>query len=101
MQEIEQEVLAYLLGNPALYAGIAFVAGFAGNKTVAYEGRSGLLLFLIVGLTGLFLGQFMVFFFGLHDYLEKLPELRFLFDFIVAYIGSFIVAVIIHFIKPI
>ena len=101
MQEIGQEVLAYLLGNPVLYVGIAFVAGFAGKKTVAYEGRSGLLLFLIVGLTGLFLGQFMVFLFGLHDYLEKLPELRFLFDFIVAYIGSFIVAVIIHFIKPI
>jgi hypothetical protein len=50
--------------------------------------------------TGLFLGQFMVFFFGLHDYLEKLPELRFLFDVIVAYFGSFIVAAIIHFIKP-
>jgi len=100
MQEIGQEVLAYLLGNPVLYVGIAFVAGFAGNKTVAYEGRSGLLLFLNVGLTGLFLGHLMVFFFGLHAYLEKLPELRFLFFFIVAYIGSFIVAAIIHFIKP-
>src|SRR5207249_1592260 len=100
MQEIGQEVLAYLLGNPVLYVGIAFVAGFAGNKTVAYEGRSGFLLFLIVGLIGLFLGQFMVFFFGLHDYLEKLPKLRFLFDFITAYIGSFIMATIIHFIKP-
>ena len=31
---------------------------------------------------------------------KKLPEFRVLFDFLAAYVGSFIVAAIIHFIKP-
>jgi uncharacterized membrane protein YeaQ/YmgE (transglycosylase-associated protein family) len=74
--------------------------GFCRNKSVAYESRSGFLLFLFVGVVGLFLAQFMVFFFGFQDYFEKLPEFRFLFDFIVAFIGSFVVAAIIHFVKP-
>lgn len=100
MREIAQEVLAYLLGSPILSLGIAFVAGFAGCKTVAYEGRPGFPLFLIVGVIGLFLSQFVILFFGLREYLEKLPEFRLLFDFIAAYLGSFIVAAIIHFIKP-
>jgi uncharacterized membrane protein YeaQ/YmgE (transglycosylase-associated protein family) len=101
MQEAEQAVLAYLLEKWVVYLVIAFVAGFAGNKTVAYEGRSGFFLFLIIGLIGLLLGQFVVFFFGLHDYLETVSEFRFLFDFLIAYIGSFIVAAIIHFVKPV
>ena len=100
MKEIAQQVLAYLLGNPFLSLGIAFIAGFAGNKTVAYEGQSGFFLFLTVGVIGLFLSQFVIFFLGLQEYLEKLPEFRLLFDFIAAYVVSFIVASIIHFIKP-
>jgi uncharacterized membrane protein YeaQ/YmgE (transglycosylase-associated protein family) len=100
MLEVAQAVLAYLLQSPILYAVIAFVAGLAGHKTVAYEGRSGFFLFVIVGVIGLFLGQFVIFFFGLREYLEQLPEFRFLFDFAAAYIGAFFVAAIIHFIKP-
>jgi uncharacterized membrane protein YeaQ/YmgE (transglycosylase-associated protein family) len=100
LQEIAQEVLAYLQSNPVLNIGIAFVAGFAGSKTVAYEGRSGFFLSLIVGVMGLFLGQFVIFFFGLKEYVEKLPEFRLLFDFIAAYVGSFFVAAIIHFVRP-
>jgi hypothetical protein len=42
----------------------------------------------------------VIFFFGLTAYLEKLPEFRFLFDFVAAYVGAFVVAAIIHFIKP-
>ena len=100
MQELAREVVAYLKGNPVLYIGIAFVAGFAAHKTVTYESRSGVILFLIVGLLGLFLGQFVLLYFGLTEYLEKLPEFRPLFDFFTAYIGSFIVATLIHFVKP-
>ncbi|HZA54642.1 MAG TPA: hypothetical protein VE616_10350 [Candidatus Udaeobacter sp.] len=100
MLEVAQEVLAYLLEKPVLYAIMGCLAGFAGNKTVAYERRSGFLIFLIVGAIGLFLGLFVIFFFGLKAYLEKLPEFRFLFDFVAAYVGAFFVAAIIHFIKP-
>ncbi len=100
MQEIAQQVLSYLLNSPVLSLGIAFVAGFAANKTVAYEGRSGFFLYLLVGVIGLFLSQFVLLRLGLQEYLEKLPEFRLLFDFIAAYLGSFFVAAIIHFIKP-
>jgi uncharacterized membrane protein YeaQ/YmgE (transglycosylase-associated protein family) len=100
MQETAQAVSHYLLGNPVLYLGVAFIAGFAASKTVAYEGRAGFFLYLLTGVFGLFLSQFMILFFGLQAYLETLPEFRVLFDFLAAYVGSFIVAAIIHFIKP-
>ena len=100
MRETVQAVFHYLLGNPVVYLGVAFIAGLAGNKTVAYEGRGGFFLYLLIGLFGLFLSQFVILFFGLQEYLEKLPEFRVLFDFLAAYVGSFIVAAIIHFIKP-
>ena len=100
MRETAQVVSHYLLGNPVVYLGVAFIAGLAANKTVAYEGRAGFILYLLVGLFGLFLSQFVIVFFGLQEYLHQLPEFRILFDFIAAYVGSFIVAAIIHFIKP-
>lgn len=101
MQEAAQAVYHYLLGNPVLYLGVALIAGFAGKKTVAYEGKGGIFLYLLIGVLGLFLSQFVILSFGLQEYLEKLPEFRVLFDFLAAYAGSFIVAAIIHFIKPV
>ena len=101
MQETAQVVFQYLLGNPVVYLGVAFIAGLAASKTAAYEGRAGFFLYLLIGVFGLFLSQFVILFFGLQGYLEKLPEFRVLFDFLAAYVGSFIVAAIIHFIKPI
>jgi len=100
MRETAQVVFHYLLGSPVTYLGVAFIAGLAANKTVAHDGRAGFFLYLLIGVFGLFLSQFVILFFGLQEYLEKLPEFRVLFDFLTAYIGSFIVAAIIHFIKP-
>jgi uncharacterized membrane protein YeaQ/YmgE (transglycosylase-associated protein family) len=100
MQPTAQAVFSYLLGNPVLSLGLAFIAGFAASKTVAYEGKAGFFLYLLIGVLGLFLSQFVILFFGLQGYLEALPEFRALFDFLAAYVGSFIVAAIIHFIKP-
>ena len=100
MGEIAQQVAAYLQANPILYLGIAFIAGLAADRTVAYERRSGFVLFSLMGLIGLFLSQFVILFFGLQGYLESLPQFRIVFDFIAAYVGSFIVAAIIHFVKP-
>ena len=54
---------------------------------------------MIMGLVGLFLGQFMLIYFGLQDYLENISEFEF-FDFVAAYVGSFFVAAIIRSIKP-
>jgi len=100
MNETAQEVIAYVQSNPVLSLGMAFVAGFAGTKSVSYEGKSGLILYLLVGMIGFFLSQFVIIFFGLKEYIEKIPEFRLLFDFIAAYVGSFIVAALIHFVKP-
>ena len=100
MQEAAQEVLTYLQPNPLLYLCIAVVAGFAANKTVSFERRLGFISFLIVGLIGLFLGEFMLFYFKLNEYLEDVAGLRILFDFIAAFTGSFVVAAVVHFVKP-
>lgn len=100
MQEAAQEVVTYLQPNPLLYLCIALVAGFAANKTVSSLRRLGFISFLIVGLIGLFLGEFVLFYFKLNDYLETLAGLRILIDFIAAFVGSFVVAAIIHFVKP-
>lgn len=100
MRETAQVVFNYLLGNPIVYLGVAFIAGIAASKTVAHEGRAGFFLYLLIGVFGLFLSQFVILFLGLQEYLEKLPEFRVLFDFLAAYVGSFIMAAIIHFIKP-
>ena len=100
MGETLEKVAAYLQPNPVLSLGIAFVAGFAAVKTVAYDQRAGFILFALVGVVGLLLGEFVLLYYGLDGYLEPISEFRILFDFIAAYIGSFIVAAIIHFIKP-
>jgi uncharacterized membrane protein YeaQ/YmgE (transglycosylase-associated protein family) len=100
LQEAAQEVVTYLQSNPLLLLCIALVAGFVANKTVSYERRLGYISLLIVGLIGLFLGEFMLFYFKLNEYLEDLRGMRILFDFIAAFAGSFVVAAVIHFVKP-
>ena len=100
MEEIAREVLAYFQGRAVLYVGMAFIAGFLAHKTVVRDAGSAIILSLFIGAVGLFLGQFMLFYFGLKEYLERIPEFRLIFDFLAAYIGSFIVGAIIHFVKP-
>lgn len=100
MQETARMVLHYFLSNPILCLVIAFIAGFAASKTVAHEGKAGFVLYFLVGVLGLFLGEFVLFFYGLLEYLKNVSEFRLLFDLIAAYIGSFVVAAVVHFIKP-
>jgi len=100
LQETALNVFAYLQGSVLVSLILAFVAGIAAVKTVAHDQRSGVILFMIVGVLGLFLGEFMLFLFKLDEYIEKIAQLRIVFDFIAAYVGSFIIAAIIHFIKP-
>jgi uncharacterized membrane protein YeaQ/YmgE (transglycosylase-associated protein family) len=100
LQEIAQQVVAYLKDSLLVSLILAFVAGMAASKTVAYDRRSGVVFFLIVGLLGLFLGEFVIFYFHLDEYLVKIANFRIVFDLIAAYVGSFVPAAIIHFIKP-
>lgn len=79
---------------------VAFVAGWAASKTVASEWRSGVIVWLFVGVAGLFLSQFILLFSGLQDYIEGISEFRILFDLIAAYVASFFIAALIHFVRP-
>ncbi len=100
MGEALGKVAGYLQPNPFLSLGLAFVAGFAAVKTVAYDQRASAILFALVGIVGLILGEFVLVYYRLDEYLESISQFRIVFDFIAAYIGSFVVAAIIHFIKP-
>jgi uncharacterized membrane protein YeaQ/YmgE (transglycosylase-associated protein family) len=100
LQESAQEVFVYLQGSVIVSLTLAFIAGFAADKTVAYERRSGVLFFLIIGILGLFLGEFVIVYSRLDEYLEGIAEFRILIDLIAAYVGAFFIAAIIHFIKP-
>jgi uncharacterized membrane protein YeaQ/YmgE (transglycosylase-associated protein family) len=100
LQEIAAEVIAHLQANLGLSLAIAFMAGLAAAKIVAYERRAGLVLSFVVGLIGYCLGLFVVIYSGLNVHLEQLGELRILFDLAAAFIGAFVVAALIHFVKP-
>lgn len=100
MKEAALEVFDYLRFSPFITLGVALLVGFAASKTAAFEWRAGIVLWLSVGLFGLFLSQFVLVFSGFQEYLDLFPEFRLLFDVIVAYLGAFVVAALIHFIKP-
>lgn len=95
-----RQVIEYVKANFALAATIAFVSGLAATKSVAHEGRKGFVVYLLVGVVGFFLGQVLIFYFGFQDYLKNVSEFRILFDLVAAYVGSFVVAATLHFIKP-
>jgi uncharacterized membrane protein YeaQ/YmgE (transglycosylase-associated protein family) len=100
LQEITQDILVYIQSNPVLSLVIAFIAGFLATRIVATERRPGVLGFTIIGVCGLFLGHFMIAYCGYTEYLDSLLELRVIADMIAAFIGSFVIAGIIHFVRP-
>ena len=100
MQEIALQVIDYLKANLGLALGIAIISGIAASKSVAHDKSWGIIVYLIIGLVGFFLGQFVILYFGFNQYLEQIPSFRILFDLIATYIGSFVFAALIHFIKP-
>ena len=98
--EAGQQVWAYFQAYPLSSTVIAYVAGWAASVTVE-RGRSRTWVFhIVVGVLGSSLGQYVLIYLGLREILEKLPEFRYLFELFTAYLGSFVVAAIVHFIKP-
>lgn len=100
MQEIAQQVLANIQANPVVAFGIALLAGFSATRLVAAERRPGVVGSIIVGFMGFFLGNLALTYFRLTEYLDNLHALRIFIDFFVAFLGSFVIAGIIHFFKP-
>lgn len=100
MQEILLDRLVYIFDNPVLTLVIAFVSGFLATRIVAAERRPGTIGFTIIGAIGFFLGNFMLTYWGLDEYLENLHGLRIFIDLVAAFIGSFIISTLLHFLKP-
>ena len=100
MEETAREVLSYMQDNPAATTIIVVVTGFAACKAVASDWKGINLLFIVVGLLGYFLGQFLILILGLKEILGQIPQFTWLFDFIIGFVGSFIVATIANFVKP-
>jgi len=99
VQEAVNDIWISLRANPIIYLVIALVAGIGACKTVMLAWRLNLIFFLVIGLVGLFLGQLLLITYG-KPYIEPLPQFRLLFDLLAAYLGSFVVASLIYFIKP-
>ena len=100
MKEIADAAFQYLQKNLLITLLIAVIAGFAGVKTVAFAKKGNPAMFFIVGLLGAFVGQFAIRYLGLDQIIDELPGFRFFFDLLAAYIGAFVVASLIHFVKP-
>jgi len=100
MQEILLETLIYGIDNPLLTLLIAFLSGFLASRIVAADRRPGILGFTIIGLISFFLSRFVLSYLQLNETLDSLHELRIFIDLLAAFVGSFVIAGIIHFIKP-
>ena len=98
--EAARQVIEYLQGSLFLSLMIGFLCGWAAARLVSHENRVGPVYFLAVGVVGLFLGEFVLFKLQLDEYIEPIAEFRLLFDLIAAFVGSFFIAAIVHFIKP-
>ena len=95
-----EDVLFYFQDHLLVTIVFGLLAGFLASKTVTI-GRSGhLAFFLAIGLIGSFMGQFAILYLGLDKVFDHVHQFRLVFDLIAAYIGAFIIASVVHFIKP-
>ena len=95
-----ENVLIYLQDNLLVTIVFGLLAGFLASKTVVLGKSSSLPLFLAIGLIGSFAGQFAMLYFNVEYVIGNIPQFRLFFDLLAAYIGSFVLASIIHFFKP-
>jgi uncharacterized membrane protein YeaQ/YmgE (transglycosylase-associated protein family) len=98
--EALQQTVAYIETNLAASLVMAVIAGFLATRLVAAERRPGVIGFTIIGSIGFFLGHFVINYYQLSEYLDSLQGLRIVIDLIAAFIGSFVIAGLVHFIKP-
>ena len=70
------------------------------SKTVAQAKRRIFVFYFIVGILGSFLGQFAILYLGIDEILDKIADFRPFFDLLAAYVGSFVLVTMVHFIKP-
>lgn len=100
MVEEARTVVEYFRESPLAAFAVAFCAGVAATKVVMHQRRAGWIFFIVVGILGAFLGQLAALHFGAKELASQMPQFWLLFDFLIAFGGSFVVAAIVHFVKP-
>ena len=100
MKETVQQTVQYLQDNLLVTLVLAYIAGFAGTKTVAFGKKGNPVVYFVVGLLGAFVGQFAILFLGLTEILDEVASFRLFFDLLAAYIGSFIFGWLYFLFKP-
>ena len=95
-----EDVLLYFQDQLLVTIVFGLLAGFLASKTVKMGSSGHLVFFLAVGLIGSFIGQFAILYLGLDRIFDHVHQFRLVFDLIAAYVGAFILASLIHFIKP-
>lgn len=94
------QVLTYFQDNIPATILIMLAAGFVACKTVAWQRRWSPGLYIFMGVLGSFLGQFAIYYLGLAEIIDQVSAFRYLFDFLAAYLGSFVLAALVNFLKP-
>jgi uncharacterized membrane protein YeaQ/YmgE (transglycosylase-associated protein family) len=100
VEEIAREAASYIQAHLASSVLVAVLTGFAACKSVTSDWKYFNIVFILVGFLGFFLGQLMILSLGLKEFLNLLPEFTWLFDIIIGFVGSFIVATVLNFFKP-
>ncbi len=100
MVDVAQEVFTYLQDHYLVAFVISLIGGYSAVKTVAHGKRMSPIGFFALGLLGTFLGLFAFRYIGITEVLDLLPQFSFFFDLLAAYVGSFILASLVHFIRP-
>ncbi len=100
MVDVAKEVFTYLQDHYLVTLVISPIGGYAAVKTVAHGKRMSPIGFIVLGLFGAFLGLFAFRYIGISEVLDLLPQFSFFFDLLAAYVGSFFLASLIHFIRP-
>ena len=100
MRELAPEVLRYFQENLLAAAVVALIAGFLASKTVVHGRKGNIAGYFFVGVLGSFLGQFAIRYFGLKETLDQVAGLWLIFDMLTAFFGSFVIATIVHLLKP-
>jgi uncharacterized membrane protein YeaQ/YmgE (transglycosylase-associated protein family) len=100
MVDVAQEVFTYLQDHYLVTFVISLIGGYSAVKTVAHGKRMSPIGFFALGLLGTFLGLFAFRYIGITEVLDLLPQFSFFFDLLAAYVGSFFLASLVHFIRP-
>lgn len=100
MQETALDAIRYLQDNLGVMIVLALVMGILAVKTVSHWDKTSIATYVIVGVLGTFLGQFVVRYIGLKEVLDQAAGMALLFDVVLAYFGAFIIASLVHLFKP-